>query len=76
MLLAANKAEGQAGLSGAMEAYGLGLGEPILLSAEHGEGMEALYDALAQRRVAIDALYRTLDVLPSASLRTTLEAMP
>jgi predicted transcriptional regulator of viral defense system len=37
---------------------------------------EALYDALAQRRVAIDALYRTLDVLPSASLRTTLEAMP
>jgi GTP-binding protein len=46
VLLAANKAEGQAGLSGAMEAYGLGLGEPILLSAEHGEGMEALYDAL------------------------------
>ncbi|SEA22119.1 GTP-binding protein [Rubrimonas cliftonensis] len=46
ILLGANKAEGRAGLSGAMEAYSLGLGEPIPFSAEHGEGMEALYAAL------------------------------
>jgi len=46
VLLAANKAEGREGVSGAMEAYALGLGDPIPLSAEHGEGMEALYAAL------------------------------
>ena len=46
IILGANKAEGRAGLSGAMEAYSLGLGEPLPISAEHGEGMEALYAAL------------------------------
>jgi GTP-binding protein len=47
VLLLANKAEGRGGLSGAMEAWSLGLGEPVPFSAEHGEGMEALHDALA-----------------------------
>lgn len=37
---------------------------------------EALHDALRQRLVTIDALYRALDVLPSTRLRATLEAMP
>ena len=46
VLLAANKAEGRAGEDGALEAYSLGLGDPIRLSAEHGEGMEDLLDAL------------------------------
>ena len=46
VLLAANKAEGRAGESGVLEAYSLGLGEPIPISAEHGEGMEDLYAAL------------------------------
>ncbi len=42
VLLGCNKAEGNAGQSGMLEAYGLGLGEPIGLSAEHGEGMSDL----------------------------------
>ena len=46
VLLGANKAEGRQGIAGAMEAFSLGLGEPIPFSAEHGEGMEALYAAL------------------------------
>jgi GTPase len=46
ILLVANKAEGKAGQAGAYEAFGLGLGEPLLLSAEHGEGLGELYDAL------------------------------
>jgi GTPase len=46
VILAANKAEGRAGEAGALEAYGLGFGEPIRLSAEHGEGIEDLHDAL------------------------------
>src|SRR6204780_2793825 len=46
VVLIANKSEGKAGDAGAMEAYALGLGEPILISAEHGEGLGELYDAL------------------------------
>jgi GTP-binding protein len=55
VLLGANKAEGRAGLSGAMEAYSLGLGDPIPFSAEHGEGMEALYAALQPIADTFDA---------------------
>ncbi|MFB9224922.1 ribosome biogenesis GTPase Der [Paracoccus cavernae] len=46
VILAANKAEGRAGESGVLEAYGLGLGEPLRISAEHGEGMDDLYRTL------------------------------
>jgi GTPase len=46
VLLVANKSEGKHGDAGAMEAYALGLGEPIQISAEHGEGLGELYDAL------------------------------
>ncbi|QFU16628.1 ribosome biogenesis GTPase Der [Microvirga thermotolerans] len=46
VILIANKAEGGAGLAGAYEAYSLGLGEPVPLSAEHGEGMADLFEAL------------------------------
>ena len=48
LILAANKAEGRAGAAGAQEAFDLGFGEPIALSAEHGEGLGALYDALRE----------------------------
>lgn len=46
VILAANKAEGKAGEGGYLEAFSLGLGEPIRMSGEHGEGMGELYDAL------------------------------
>jgi GTP-binding protein len=58
VLLAANKAEGRTGVSGAMEAYALGLGDPIPLSAEHGEGMTELYAAL---QPLADAFQRAAD---------------
>jgi GTP-binding protein len=45
-ILVANKSEGRAGEAGAFEAYALGLGDPITISAEHGEGLSALYDAI------------------------------
>lgn len=48
VILAVNKSEGRGGALGAAEAFSLGLGEPIALSAEHGEGMGALYDALVK----------------------------
>ena len=46
VILAANKSEGSAADAGVLEAYGLGLGEPLRLSAEHGEGMPELYSVL------------------------------
>ena len=46
VILAANKAEGRAGEAGALEAYALGLGEPLRISAEHGEGLDDLYRVL------------------------------
>ena len=46
VVLGVNKAEGAAGDAGALEAWELGLGEPVRLSAEHGEGMEDLYHLL------------------------------
>ncbi len=47
VILAANKAEGRAGEAGLLEAYSLGLGEPLRLSAEHGEGLAELAVELA-----------------------------
>ena len=47
VILAANKCEGAAADAGANEAYALGFGEPIALSAEHGLGLADLRDALA-----------------------------
>jgi GTP-binding protein len=46
VILLANKCEGKAAESGRLEAYQLGLGEPIAVSAAHGEGLDGLYDAL------------------------------
>ncbi|MFC1459988.1 ribosome biogenesis GTPase Der [Microvirga arabica] len=46
VILIANKAEGAGGMAGAYEAFGLGLGDPVPLSAEHGEGMADLFEAL------------------------------
>jgi GTP-binding protein len=46
VVLVANKSEGRAGASRALEAYALGLGEPVAISAEHNEGLSDLYDAV------------------------------
>jgi GTP-binding protein len=47
LILVANKAEGRAGELGVAESYRLGLGDPVQISAEHGEGMADLFEALA-----------------------------
>ncbi|MDD7969591.1 ribosome biogenesis GTPase Der [Roseinatronobacter alkalisoli] len=68
VILAANKAEGRAADGGVLDAYSLGLGEPVRLSAEHGEGLDELYhmlrplsDAYTERAEA-DAPETDLDV--------------
>jgi GTP-binding protein len=69
ILLIANKAEGAAGRGGVLDAYELGLGEPIALSAEHGDGTSDLHEALlavlpeagSQEASAEDAAQEDLD---------------
>ena len=46
VLIGANKSEGKAADAGVLEAWNLGLGEPLRLSAEHGEGMSDLLEVL------------------------------
>ena len=48
-IVVANKGEGRAGEAGALEAYALGLGEPVAISAEHGEGLAACTRRCARR---------------------------
>ena len=49
VLVVANKAEGKGGAAAALEAYELGLGEPIAVSAEHNEGIYGLMQEIAER---------------------------
>src|SRR3954447_19870921 len=46
VIVVANKAEGRASETGIFEAFRLGLGEPVALSAEHGEGVADLFEAV------------------------------
>jgi GTP-binding protein len=46
VVLIANKAESNAGEAGILDAYRLGMGEPVAISAEHGEGVADLFEAL------------------------------
>jgi GTPase len=46
VVVVANKAEARAGEAGVLDAYRLGLGDPVPLSAEHGEGVVDLFEAL------------------------------
>jgi GTP-binding protein len=46
VVLVANKAESRAGEAGILDSYRLGLGDPVVISAEHGEGLVDLFEAL------------------------------
>lgn len=72
VILAANKAEGRAGEAGMIEAYSLGLGEPIRMSAEHGEGIWELAQALEP--IAQSAAEKT-DNSPEVDVDVTDEDM-
>ncbi len=55
VILIANKVEGREAAAGVSEAYSLGFGQPLAISAEHGEGMESIYDAVAPYALAAEA---------------------
>ncbi|MBY0582006.1 MAG: ribosome biogenesis GTPase Der [Sphingomonas sp.] len=58
VVLVANKAEGRAGEAGVIEALALGFGDPVQLSAEHGEGMADLFEVLMPH---IDAVLASIE---------------
>jgi GTPase len=55
VLLVANKAEGRTTTSSILEAYSLGLGDPVGVSAEHGEGVADLMSEIAERLPVVEA---------------------
>ena len=82
VLLVANKAEGRGGGQGALEAYSLGLGEPLAVSAEHGDGLADLMGEIADRlpeEQADDELNRPLHLAivgrPNAGKSTLLNRL-
>jgi GTP-binding protein len=46
VVVVGNKAEARSGQAGVLDAYRLGLGDPVAISAEHGEGIAGLFEAL------------------------------
>ena len=56
VLLVANKAEGRSARSSVLDAFELGLGEPVAVSAEHGEGISELMAEIADRLPEAEAV--------------------
>src|SRR5207302_645649 len=54
VIVVANKCEGRAGQTGLAEAHALGFGQPIPVSAEHGEGLSDLHEAMARLIPAVE----------------------
>jgi len=85
VVLVANKAESRMANSGIMEAYELGFGEPLPVSAEHGEGMEYLHDAIvpfareadenAEEEKAVGPLKLAIIGQPNSGKSTLVNAM-
>jgi GTPase len=70
-ILVANKSESRAAEAGILQAYELGLGDPVAVSAEHGEGLADLYAAL---REALPDQTERKDTLPGAKAATGASA--
>jgi len=75
-VLVANKCEGQAGEGGLYEAFELGLGEPIPISAEHGEGMADLFDVLVDSAEEFEAEEQPGDPDDGAPLQLAIVGRP
>src|SRR6201989_2121924 len=85
VVLVANKSEGKHGEVGAMESYALGLGDPIQISAEHGEGLSDLYDALRplmpdpveeEQEFADDDIMKTDEEIAKRPIRVAIVGRP
>ncbi len=78
IVLVANKAEGRAGEVGILESLALGFGDPVQLSAEHGEGIADLFEAVLPHleRDEKDTFEEEEDESPSAPLKLAIVGRP
>ena len=76
VILVANKAEGRAGEQGVLESLALGFGDPVQLSAEHGEGMGDLFDALIPFVPEPEQLEEEEDERPDGPLKLAIVGRP
>ena len=76
VILVANKAEGKQGDAGVLDAYRLGLGEPVPISAEHGEGLGDLHDALAAFEPAGDETETEAEDAEGKAIRVAIVGRP
>ena len=75
-VLVANKCEARAGEAGLLDSYRLGLGDPVAVSAEHGEGMVELYDALAPHAGEAAGEDAVADDAPEGPLQLAIVGRP
>jgi len=75
-VLAANKCEGRSGQDGLYEAFELGLGEPVAISAEHGEGMAELFESLLAAAEEIPGYADRDEEVENASLQLAIVGRP
>ena len=75
-VLAANKCEGRSGQDGLYEAFELGLGEPVAISAEHGEGMAELFEALLAAAEATPGYDDSDEAAENAPLQLAIVGRP
>ncbi|HWU74211.1 MAG TPA: ribosome biogenesis GTPase Der [Sphingomonas sp.] len=76
VILVANKAEGRAGEAGVLESLALGFGDPVQLSAEHGEGMADLFEALVPFVPEPEEFEEEEDESPDAPLKLAIVGRP
>ena len=76
VIVAANKAEGRGGEAGRLEAYALGLGEPIAISAEHGDGVVDLFESLRPHVEAYEPQVEDDDETEGGPLKLAIVGRP
>ncbi len=76
VVLLVNKAEGKAAESGILESYALGFGDPIALSAEHGDGIADLFQAVRPYVEAFEAAAQDEPVDEAAPLKLAIVGRP
>jgi GTP-binding protein len=76
VILVANKSEGRAGESGILDGFRLGLGEPVAISAEHGEGVADLFEALLPLVERDEEIDEEAEVDEAAPLKLAIVGRP
>jgi len=76
VLLVANKAEGRSTENSVLDAYSLGLGEPLAISAEHGEGISYLMAEIADRLPPDESDAEDEDGEPNRPLKLAIVGRP